>query len=57
MHNNANLDLVNINAYAKFGQIPSICTPNILSGNKIRAPIKDHKFVIICENWRVIIPT
>ena len=23
-HNNPNLDLVNINAYAKFGQIPSI---------------------------------
>ena len=24
MFNNPNLDLVNINAYAKFGQIPSI---------------------------------
>ena len=27
--NNANLDLVNINAYAKFGQIPSICSQDI----------------------------
>ena len=26
MRNNPNLDLVNINAYAKFGQIPSICS-------------------------------
>ena len=29
MHNNPNLDLVNINAYAKFGQIPSICSQDI----------------------------
>ena len=29
MHNNPNLDLVSINAYAKFGQIPSICSQNI----------------------------
>ena len=27
--NNPNLDLVNINAYAKFGQIPSICSQDI----------------------------
>ena len=26
MCNNTNLDLVNINAYAKLGQIPSICS-------------------------------
>ena len=27
--NNPNIDLVNINAYAKFGQIPSICSQDI----------------------------
>ena len=29
MLNNPNLDLVNINAYANFGQIPSICSQDI----------------------------
>ena len=29
MCNNSNLDLVNINAYAKLGQIPSICSQDI----------------------------
>ena len=29
MHKNPNLVLVSIKAYAKFGQIPSICSPNI----------------------------
>ena len=29
MPNNLNLDLVSINAYPKFGQIPSICSQNI----------------------------
>ena len=29
MHNNPNLDLVNINASAKFGQIPSFCSQDI----------------------------
>ena len=29
MHKNPNLGLVNINAYAKFGQIPSICYQDI----------------------------
>ena len=29
MLNNPNLDLVNINAYAKFGQISSICSQDI----------------------------
>ena len=29
MCNNTNLDLVSINAYAKFGQILSICSQNI----------------------------
>ena len=29
MHNNPNLNLVNINADAKFGQIPSICSQDI----------------------------
>ena len=29
MRNNPNLDLVNINAYAKFGQIRSICSQDI----------------------------
>ena len=33
MCNNANLDLVNINAYTKFGEILSICS-QILSGNE-----------------------
>ena len=28
-HNNANLDLVNINAYAKFGQISLTCSRDI----------------------------
>ena len=28
-HNNPNIDLVNINAYAKFGKIPSICSQDI----------------------------
>ena len=35
MHNNFNLDLVNINAYSKFGQIPSICSQDILSGKEV----------------------
>ena len=29
MRNNPNLDVYNINAYAKFGQIPSIISQNI----------------------------
>ena len=29
MHNSLNLDLVNINAYVKPGQIPSICSQDI----------------------------
>ena len=29
MCNNPNLDLVSINAYAKFGQNPSICSQDI----------------------------
>ena len=29
MRNNPNLDLVNINAYAKFGQIPSLRSKEI----------------------------
>ena len=28
-HNNPNLDLVKVNAYAKFDQIPSICSQDI----------------------------
>ena len=31
MCNNHNLDLVNINAYAKFGQIPSIHSQDIVT--------------------------
>ena len=34
MCNNSNLDLININAYTKFGEILSIF-PKILSGNEI----------------------
>ena len=26
MHNNLNLDLVKVNAYAKFDQVPSVCS-------------------------------
>ena len=44
MHNNPNLDLVNINADAKFGQIPSICSQDI--GNEILTSIKGHNSVI-----------
>ena len=33
--NNPNLDLVNVNAYTKFGQIFVQFFPKILSGNKI----------------------
>ena len=29
MFNHPNLDVVNINAYAKFGQIPSICSHDL----------------------------
>ena len=29
MWNNPNLDLVNMNAYIKFGEIPSICSQDI----------------------------
>ena len=48
MCNNPNLDLVNINAYAKFGQILSICSQDIeiLSGNEIHNSIKGHNSVI-----------
>ena len=44
--NNANLYLVNINAYAKFAQIPSISFLKILSGNEILTSIKGHNSVI-----------
>ena len=50
MRNNPNADLVNINAYAKFGQIPSICL-KILSGNEILTSIKGHNSVINLQKW------
>ena len=48
-HNNPNIDVVYINAYATFGQITSICSQNIfkiLSGNEILTSIKGHNSVI-----------
>ena len=44
MCNFPNLDLVNINAYAKFGLIPSICSQDT-GGNKILMIIKGHNSV------------
>ena len=44
MCNNSNLDLVNINAYAKPGQMPFIYS-KILSGNKIFTLTKGHNYV------------
>ena len=46
MCNNSNQDVVNVNAYAKFGQIPSSHL-KILSGNEILTSIKDHNTVSI----------
>ena len=52
--NNPNLDLVNINAHTKFGQILSIL--NILSGNgilnEILASVKGHNSVTIV--WKMM---
>ena len=45
MHNNPNLDLVKVNASAKFDQIPSICPEDILSRNKILMLTKGHNCV------------
>ena len=39
--NNPNLDLVNINAYTKFGEI-CLFVLKMLIGNEIRAKIKGH---------------
>ena len=44
--NNPNLDIANINAYTKFGEILSICS---LNGNKILISFKGHNSV---TNWR-----
>ena len=44
--NNPNLDIANLNAYTKFGEILSICS---LSGNEILISIKGHNSV---TNWR-----
>ena len=54
MCNNTNLDLVNINAYAKFGQNPSIRSQD-LEWKRILTSIKVHNSVInlcklICNN-------
>ena len=43
--NNHNLDLVNINGYAKFGQIPSICSQDIERNQS--SAILCYKFVEI----------
>ena len=41
MCNNPKINLVNMNAYIKFGEILSICS-QVLNGNDILALIKDH---------------
>ena len=51
--NNPNLDLVKVNAYAKFDQFDH----KILSENKILMLTKAHNCVVICENGHVTIPT
>ena len=45
-YDNRNLDIANIYAYTKFGEILSMCS---LSGNKILISIKGHNSV---TNWR-----
>ena len=49
-HNNSNLDIVNINAYAKFGQIHEFIS-KILSENEILTSIKGHNSVF--DLWKL----
>ena len=43
--NNPNLNLVNINAYTKFGEILSTCSPDIERKQEILTSIKGHSSV------------
>ena len=48
--NNPNLDLVNINAYAKFGQLPYICVQDIERNQTFditQGPLLCYKFAKI----------
>ena len=53
MRNNLDLDVVNINAYAKFGQIPSIWSQDIRSVNEIPTSVKSHNSVINLQKFDV----
>ena len=46
MCNNPNLDILNVNAQAKLGQIPSICSQDIEQNQNILTSIKGHNSVI-----------
>ena len=48
MRNNPKLDLVIINAYAKFGPIPSISSQGI-SGNGSQTLIKGHNSIMVVK--------
>ena len=50
MCNNQNWDLVNMNAYVKFGEILSICS-KILSGNEILTSIKGLLCYKLAKNY------
>ena len=54
MHNNSNLDLVNMNAYIKFGEILYICSQD-MERNKILTLVKGHNSItnarkMMCNN-------
>ena len=56
--NNPSVDLVN--AYAKFGEIPFICSQNFerkWAETKFWQQSRAIILLLICENWRVTIPT
>ena len=53
MRNNPNIDLVNINAYAKFGQNPSICSQDIERKWKIRTESRHHRMM---DNLKTVYP-
>ena len=50
MRNNPNLDLVKVNAYAKFDRIPSVCSQDIVRKRNFdnnQGPYPGYKFVEI----------
>ena len=53
---NSKMDLVKVNGYVTFHQIPSI-RHLIGKPNKISTTNKDHNFVVYFRKWRVTIPT